>query len=362
MGNMKLKFIKSCFISGIIVSSCNPANTSDSAGKNSLSVDTPSDTLNVEAGYVKKGLFVNETWCNGSLQAWQKAIVPFEIQGNILKVNIVNGQQVTAGQLLAQLDDYRQQQNLKEAELNFEQALLNFEDQLLLSGYRSDDTVRIPKTLMRMAKIRSGLTSAELALQKSRRELQNTRITAPVSGLVAGLSAQAFTPVSEYKYFCMLLNSSKMAATFRLLETDAALVKPGINVKVMPVALPGKSFAGVITEIDPSLGENGFLQVTARVENVDGLLLDGMKIKVVVNAGLPGQIIVPKTAVLARQNRQVVFTVENGRAIWNYVTTGFENSTQYTITEGLTEGQLIITGNNLTIGHEAPVIVKKANP
>jgi len=148
-----------------------------------------------------------------------------------------------------------------------------------------------------------------------------------------------------------------MVADFDVLESDAAIINPGLSVKIMPVALPGIAYDGIITGTDPLLGVNGTLSITARVKNSDSKLLDGMKVKVVVNTKITDQLVVPKSAILARQNRQVVFTVENGHAIWNYVTTGYENSTQCTITEGLQPGQQIIVSNNLTIGHLAPVLV-----
>ena len=110
------------------------------------------------------------------------------------------------------------------------------------------------------------------------------------------------------------------------------------------------------------LSPTGTLSISAKVRNKDGSLIDGMKVKVVVNTVIPNQIIVPKSAVLARQNRQVVFTEEEGRAIWNYVTTGYENSTHYTINEGLQAGQQVIISNNLTIGHQAPVLVVNPTP
>lgn len=343
------------FISTILFTSCFNKNGKDPDNEMFQSDGIVSDTTMVLSDVVLKGSFTKETWCNGSLQAWQKAIVPFETQGNVLKVNVANGQTVKAGQVLVQLDDYRQQQDVQQAQLYLEQALLDFEDQLIVSGYKVKDTSSIPSQILKMARLRSGLSAAELNLRKALAELQHTRITAPVNGKIASLEAHAYTPTSEYKNFCTILNTQYMEVFFNLVESDAMLVKKGLNVKVLPVALPGKSFQGIITGINPAIDLNGLLLVNARVANPTGELLDGMKVKVVVETEIPDQLIVPKTAVLARQNRQVVFTVENGHAIWNYVTTGYENSTQYTITEGLKAGQQIITGNNLTIGHQAPV-------
>lgn len=344
----------------ILVASCSSNGRDSSAVTDTVAKLQSNDTANVETSIVQKINFTTEIWCNGSLQAGQKAIVPFEVQGNLLKVLVQNGQWVAEGQLLGQIDDYRQQHALAQAEINHRQALINYNDQLLLSGYNSNDTASLPDQVKSGAMLRSGLLQARLELNKARRELSNTRITAPVSGIVAGLLARPFTPSSEYKNFCTLLNTREMTVIFDVLEHDAALIQTGTGIEVFPLALSGQSFRGKISGADPMVGNHGTLTVSAVLPNTSGKLMDGMKVKVVVKNVVPNQLVIPKQAVLARQNRQVVFTVEDGHAIWNYVVTGYENSTHYTINEGLKPGQQVIVSNNLTLGHQAPVLV--SNP
>jgi len=353
---LKLKSILTVVLLVIVVA-CNTNKNNDLNPGNILPINKiANDTVGVEDIIVKKSSFTLETWCNGYLQASQKAIVPFEVQGNLINVLVKNGQWVSKGQLLAQIDDYKQKQALAQSEVNYKLALINYNDQLLVSGYRIEDTARIPKHVIEGAMLRSGLSQSILELNKARTELANTRITAPVNGMVAGLTAKPFTPTTEYKNFCTLLDTHDMIVNFDVLEQDATLIQPGMVIEVIPVAMAG-NFTGKIEGADRMLSNFGTLSVSALVPNTRGLLIDGMKVKVVVKKVIPDQIVVPKSAVLARQNRQVVFTVEDGHAIWNYVTTGYENSTQYTITEGLKPGQHVIVSNNLTIGHMAPVLV-----
>ena len=58
-----------------------------------------------------------------------------------------------------------------------------------------------------------------------------------------------------------------------------------------------------------------------------------------------------------RSGKQVVFTLVNGKAHWNYVRTGLENADSYTIVEGLKAGDRVITTGNLNLAHEASVTV-----
>lgn len=219
----------------------------------------------------------------------------------------------------------------------------------------------MPEDIWRMAKLRSGYEDAKLQLARKQHELELTHITAPISGIIAGLEAQTHAQSSAFKNLCTIINNKQMVVSFNLLESDAGMVKQGLQVKIIPLAFQGKTFTGSIVEIDPQINRHGQLTVKALIPNTEGILLDGMNVRVVLETGIPNQLVIPKSAVLARQGRQVVFTLEDGLAIWNYVKTGFENEDSFAITEGLTEGQLIITGNNLIIGHQAPVRIVEKN-
>ena len=56
-----------------------------------------------------------------------------------------------------------------------------------------------------------------------------------------------------------------------------------------------------------------------------------MNVRVSVQRSLGKQLVVPKTAVVLRSGKQVVFTLVDGHAYWNYVRTGLENADSYTL-------------------------------
>jgi hypothetical protein len=69
--------------------------------------------------------------------------------------------------------------------------------------------------------------------------------------------------------------------------------------------------------------------------------------------------VVPKTSIVLRAGKQVLFTLKDSIAMWNYVQTGLENMTEYTLVDweasGLQEGMTIITTGNVDLAHESPV-------
>jgi len=82
-----------------------------------------------------------------------------------------------------------------------------------------------------------------------------------------------------------------------------------------------------------------------------------MNVRVSIFRSLGKQWVVPKSAVVLRTGKEVVFTLEDGKAIWNYVQTGLENANSYTITsETLKEGDEVIISGNINLAHESSVV------
>lgn len=94
------------------------------------------------------------------------------------------------------------------------------------------------------------------------------------------------------------------------------------------------------------------------VVNGQGKLFNGMNIRVNVHRSLGEQLVVPKSSVVLRSGKQVIFTLKDNKAKWNYVQTVLENSDEYTIVEDeVQEGDVVIVTGNVNLAHEAPVKV-----
>jgi len=210
-----------------------------------------------------------------------------------------------------------------------------------------------------MAKIRSGYNLALSNYKEARRNYAETRIVAPINGIVANLEAKPNNLSSQYKKCCDIINDKFLIVDFPVLEGELNRIKTDRQVQIIPFAMRDKQFSGVVTSVNPAVDEHGMILVQAGVDNPDGILIDGMNVKVIVKDIVHNCIIIPKTAVLYRQNRKVVFVHENGIAKWVYVQTGLENSSEVTITDNsLKPGQEVIVNNNINLAHETPVEVR----
>jgi len=311
----------------------------------------------VKAIVVQPDVFYQQVVSNGVLSPVKKARLVFKNNENIRQINVKNGQWVQKGQVLARLDDFNQQLQLEKAKNNLLKAEIELKDILYAHNPETADTAEINPEVLKTARSRSGYNDARFALREAQYNLEHTVLKAPFDGVVADIQLKENNYSGKSDYFAVLMDTRQMEVHFGMLETELEMMAVGTAVEVTPYAFPGKKFTGSIYEINPSVDENGMIQVVAIVQNPEGVLLDGMNADVMVKNKIPGQLVVPKEAVLDRQGRQMVFTLKNDSiAQWIYVKTGLENLNQVTIADGLSSGDTVIVGNNFNLGHD--VIVK----
>ncbi len=282
---------------------------------------------------VREGAFSRELMSNGKLLAKKKATVPFLVQEQIAVVKVKNGQRVQKGELLAQVEPFKYKKTLDDCRNQYEKARIDLDDRLLGYGFSLKDSAKVPANILKMVKIRSGFNQALSNQKEAERNFAHTMIKAPIGGVVANLEAKENNPSSLYKKCCEIINDGVLLVEFSVLEGEMSQVKRGQKVEVTPFANPNQSYKGIVTAINPTIDEHGMIRIEAEISNRNGKLLDGMNAKVLIKNRQPASIIIPKTAVLHRQNRKVVFVHEDGVAKWVYVETGEENSSEVTITD-----------------------------
>jgi len=133
------------------------------------------------------------------------------------------------------------------------------------------------------------------------------------------------------------------------------LIRIGDNIKIVPQAFNG-TFQAKISEINPIVDENGTIEIIADILNPNRLYL-GMNIDVEVLVNPRRSLWVPKNALVKRSGKDIVFTDESGKAIWNEVKIGVVNGDQVEIKNGLLPGSSVIVYNNNYLSHNSNVVL-----
>jgi len=320
----------------------------------------PEKVAEIQTMTLRASDFQHEILSNGKLMAGRSVDLSFKSGEVIAQIHVKNGDRVEAGQVLAELERFKLENNLTEARMKVEETHLIFQDKLFGMGYHNplQDSATIPSNKMRIAVIQSGYENAIIARDMAEYELENSVLKAPFAGTVSGLFDKQYNIAKAGETFCTILDYNHLEVDFSILESELGLVNAGDQMSVAPFAFPEKKATGRVTEINPVVDENGMVQVRSEIPYRSDLY-EGMNVKVSVVRSPGMKLVVPKSAVVLRTGRQVVFTLVDGKAFWNYVTTGLENATEYTIEEGLKPGDLVIVSGNINLAHESPVIVKE---
>ncbi|UXI00155.1 efflux RND transporter periplasmic adaptor subunit [Photobacterium sp. TY1-4] len=146
------------------------------------------------------------------IAASRQADLAFRIGGELVKLELVEGQQVNKSELLAQLDDRDAKNALLNAEANHELALVDFTRKQELYNRKL-----ISKAEFDTAK--ATLKSAQAALNTARDQLAYTRLEAPFSGIVAKINLDNYQNVQPTQVVLTLQGNEKIDVSIQVPES-----------------------------------------------------------------------------------------------------------------------------------------------
>ena len=305
-----------------------------------------------------EGTFNQELSSNGKVSAKQSSDLRFNTNERIAHIWVRNGDKVRKGQKIAQLELFSLERSFAQAKDNLEQSKLDLQDVLIGRGYSLEMQANTPIEEVELAKVKSGYNRALIAYELAEENLRKATLVAPFDGVIANLKSKENNIASIGDVFCCVIDDKTPEVEFSVLENEFSLVKRGYIVYVQPfVNNTSETLVGTVSEVNPVVENNGMIKVKAQVKN-NGTLLQGMNVKVLLRQPINKSLVIPKTAVVMRSGKPVVFTRVNGKAQWNYVQIIAENSDSCVVAsrskeyEGLSVGDTVIVSGNLNLAHE----------
>jgi RND family efflux transporter MFP subunit len=343
-------------IFGFLLFAC--SSNSDVRNESSVSAVLPDEVNEVRAMRLEYTDFQHELIANGTVSA-HKADLRFQTSENIVAIYVKNGDRVYKGQKIAMLDQFKLENNLAQAKDNLERAYLDLQDALITQGYMHGDSAQVRKEVLQIAKMRSNYPQMRNQYELAEYNYKNSILYAPFDGVVANLFTQAYNMPNTTEPFCTIIDDTR-EADFKILESELPFVHIGDKVQVSPFSVSNYTCEGRISEINPSIDKNGMVRIKASIHKASASLYDGMNVKLKLQRTFGRQLVVPKEALVLRNNRKVIFTLKGGKAQWAYVQTGLENESGYVVTDGLAVGDSVIYEGNINLAHETPVKVKNS--
>jgi HlyD family secretion protein len=302
---------------------------------------------------------------NGSVAAWQEAIVGAESNGwrlNEVRVNV--GDVVKRGQVLAtfsasmaQADVAQIKATVAEAEATLAEAAANAQRarELQATGALSVQQINQYVTAERTAQAR--LEAQRAAARTQQLRLLQTQVLAPDNGVISARSATVGAVVPAGQELFRLIRQGRLEWRAEVAATDLAAVKPGQVVQVTPAG--GTPVAGKVRMVAPTVDattRNGLVYVDLPAP---GPAKAGMFARGEFEIGASTALTLPQSAVLLRDGFSYVFAVGTDNKVAQVkVAVGRRQGERIEVTSGLATGARVVTagGGFLTDGDTVRVV------
>jgi RND family efflux transporter MFP subunit len=255
---------------------------------------------------------------NGSIAAWQEAIIGAEVGGlRLAAVNAQVGDIVRKGQVLAVFDEEKvaadvaqSRAALAEAEANLAEARLNAErvEQVVDSGALSALQVGQYRTAAKTAEAR--MRSAKAQLDQQLLRLRHVKVLASDDGIISSRSATLGAVATEGQELFRLIRQNRLEWRAEVTAAELMQLKPGVSATV---EVPGAArVLGKVRMVGPTLDDqsrNGLVYVDLPEAGRAGLR-PGMFANGEFHLGAERALTVPLTALSLREGFTYLFRLQ----------------------------------------------------
>lgn len=336
---------------------CLKSKTSSETQVLSNQLESSKKGVPVKVVEAKKESFPTVLFSNGQVTADQRVEIRLRTNGRIDSLPIYNGAFIEQNSLICLQESEDLYLKLEEEQLKYEQAMIKMDGLIIEQGGTANDTTSIPPKVLRNLQTKSGLKEALLGIKRTKFELKEKSIYAPISGWIVDLQLNNYQEGSKGEALCTIVNPASFKVHFTVLETNIKEIKPGTPLTFGPSSSSNLPYKATVDRIIPTVDKNGLISVVANIKAPHKELIEGMKVGVRVEKSAVNMIVIPKKARVLRNNRDVVFTADTSLQFvhWKYVTIAHENDAFLAIQEGLEEGDLVIYQNNLNLDQDSRI-------
>lgn len=267
----------------------------------------------------------------------------------IKQIFVDEGQQVSAGQKVAILDDvntFSYETQVDNAKANLRNVEVNYNRAVELLKIGGGTKQQVDNMEIQLVNAKNQLAQAERTLRNAR---ENTVLTSPISGVV---TARNYDPgdmtgslpiltIEQLRPVKVMVNVS---------ESEYPKVHDGMKVEIKADVYPDETFTGTVHLIHPTIDPaTRTFTVEITIDNADERIRPGMFARVIMNFGLATHVVVPDRAVVKQSgsgNKYVyVFNPSDSTVSYNQVTLGQRIDNAYEIQSGVpADAFVVITG------------------
>lgn len=270
---------------------------------------------------VTRGDLESTVSATGTLSAVTTVQVGTQVSGQVSEIYVDFNDRVKKGQLLARIDPTLQEQavldaqaGLIRAQADLERSRAEYERQKTLFDAKVLTATEFNTAQYNYTVAQASVKSAQVALDRARRNLSYTAIHAPIDGVVVERNVDVGQTVAASlqapQLFLIANNLSEMQILASVDESDIGLIHDGQEVRFTVQAYPNQTFTGTVKQVrlQSATTENVVnYTVVVSVQNPNGKLLPGMTATVEFLTGKANDVLmVPNGALRFRPTEEML--------------------------------------------------------
>ncbi len=289
------------------------------------------------------------------IEAFAEADVIAKVEGEVRELLVEEGDEVSAGQVLARLDGDRLRLELNESRANLGKLQRDFErnKELREKGLLSEGDFE---------KLRFDLEALEASYNLARLELDYTQIRAPIDGVVSERYIKLGNTIRVGDPAYRVTSLDPLVAYLHVPEREFQRIEAGQPVAIDIDALEGERTIASVTRVSPVVDPvTGTFKITIEMRDEERRIKPGMFGRMNIIYDRHENVLqIPRAAIFEERGEESVYVIEDGKALRRAVQTGFGQNGMVEITAGLADGDAVVTVGQIGLKNEAVVTVINA--
>ena len=291
---------------------------------------------------------------SGALMPEREAMVRAQVGGSVLETYAEQGQAVRAGQVLARIDGGGLQEAFLSARAGLTSARNNADiaqrelarsQKLLAAGAIAERDIE--QTRRSAVAATAALADARARLSMAQKQVGNTTLTAPISGVVSDRQASAGDVLQPGGAMFTIVDPSSMRLEAAVPAEYLSQVRIGNPVSFTVTGYPDREFVGRVARINPTADPaTRQVRIFISIPNTAGTLVGGLYANGRLSSAVRTGLTVPVSAIDGRSSVPGVLRLKQGKVERTPVQLGLrdEGADKIEIISGVQAGDTLLTG------------------
>lgn len=250
-----------------------------------------------------------------------QADVSVHLTGIVKSINVIEGQAVKKGQVLATIESpefAKLQEAYQTSKSNLEFLTLEYERQKTLSEENVNSKKIFQKTKADFETEKARLSSLKqqlslLNLNGSSNAGSIMPVVAPISGFITEINIKIGSNAEVGKPLLSIVDNSQLHVDLLVYEKDLQKVKPGQNIRFVLTNQDNTEIKGKVFNVGKAFeNETKSVAVHADIINKSQTLIPGMYVNALIDVGAKDVQALPLDAIVKAEGREFIFILEEG--------------------------------------------------